>query len=488
MIDIKTDKKLQLIKVDYVNRLDKIIITYKEVESGKKFQHIISEPKVNYYYRDLNLEDTERLTYSKKDDLKKITVKYSSMIDDIVERLNNPKVSRFYQELISTGNKYNLRLIHALDYRLFSSDINIQDYYTSQFINQFHDDETIYNITKGFFDIEVDTYENQYMGFPREDIAPCRINLITYYNKETHSLYIYALDNGQNESLTNFRDNLSTKGVKFKKSLIKYFKKYNLHLPEDFKVYFKFYDNNELALIMGFLNNKNEHRLDILSGWNIKFDIITIQNRLLQHIHSECQFAKNYMYQNEMNRLFCGKKCKVKNSYFYVDVRSKDAADSGSYFSSTDYSLYLDQMIVYCALRKQLGKEESETLEYISNKVLKVGKVKFKGKENIRNLAYLNYFKFVKYGAIDTLLLHFMEEKNDDLGQIYSLSLTTHTRPCKALKKTISLRNLYAEYLRKQNLIISNNLNVSNTTKEKFRGGYVCDPLLNSNNGEVIEI
>jgi len=488
-IEIKSKNPIQIIKVDFVNFKDKLVVTYKDLKTLKKYQKSVESPLMKYYFMNCPKEEFSKHTRYKKSELEEITVPYKEVIRDIIDRVQDPKIQNYARDLIASKNFYQLNNIHALDYRLFNSDMNIEDYYMYEFITKYHNDSEIYKTTKGHFDIEVDTWENQYRGFPDENRAECAINLITYYYTENKTLYILAYDNKKNESLSTFKNNLSVKGKKLKESIIEYFAKYKINTPPDFKVSMEFFDT-ELECILKFITLKNKHQPDIMNAWNNKFDIITIQNRLEQKIRASTHLENTFQYKQKVNSLFCGKASKIKNSYFYLDNRNTDEADNGSYFVATDYSIYTDAMLIYAALRKQLGKEESMTLEYISNKLLGVGKVKFskKKKENIRNLAYINYFKFLKYGAIDTMLLHFMEEKTNDLDQVYSLSLTTFTRCHKVMKKTISLKNLYRSFILKKGYILSNNFNVINTVKETFKGGYVVSPELNSNNGTVIKV
>jgi hypothetical protein len=220
--------------------------------------------------------------------------------------------------------------------------------------------------------------------------------------------------------------------------------------------------------------------------WNLKFDCNTLINRLKRIIANELS-GDPLTKEKIFNTIICGEDSKVRQFFYYEDKWNDKVTDKGDYFSNSGFSNWLDQMLIYAALRK--GKEdEALTLEYISEKELKAGKVKFKGDENIRNLAYLNFPKFCKYGAIDSLLLHFIEKKTNDIDQMYKLGVITKTRIHKVMKKTVSLKNLYYDFLLKKGIVMGNNNNTNKPKGKKFRGGYVADPLLNSNTGLRIKV
>ena len=489
MLNINTEDPIQLIKVDYVRSSDALVITYRNLKTNKKLQHVINEPEIEFYYNNVPLEDVERQNYTHREQLVPIKCQYKFITKYVVDLLQRPEITDFYNNCIQSKQFGQLNQIHSMDYRLFGSDVDIKDYYTALFINKYHNKDTIYKTTKAYFDIEVDLIKNNWKGFPNEEHAPCEVNLITYYFNKTSELFVFILKNEENESLMKWVDNIDAKKEKLKNSLLKYFNKYNLKLPEEFNIRMVVCDE-EIELLYKFLQVKNIHKPDIIGAWNNKFDILTILNRLKKFIYGTLDdktTINDFLLMKKVDKIFCNK-CKVKNTFFYKDTRNIKPQDNGSYFSATDFSIYIDQMLNYAAIRKQKGKDDSNKLDFISNKELSVGKLEFKGEENVRNIAYLNFNKFVKYGCIDTILLHFLEEKTNDLDLVYNQSLKTFTRPNKIHKKTVFIKNLYANFLHHKDLIISNNFNNVTRSKEKFKGGYVASPMLNINNGITIKL
>ena len=69
-----------------------------------------------------------------------------------------------------------------------------------------------------------------------------------------------------------------------------------------------------------------------------------------------------------------------------------------------------------------------------------------------------------------------IENKTKDFDLLYQISIISKTRPCKAWRKTISLRNLAAEYMTEAGeYVVSNNHNINNEMSKKFPGAFVHD-------------
>ena len=146
---------------------------------------------------------------------------------------------------------------------------------------------------------------------------------------------------------------------------------------------------------------------------------------------------------------------------------------------------------MFASLRKGMGVRESYALNAIAMEELGDSKLDYTDTSNIKTLPYDCYRKFVAYNIKDVFLLYEIEKKNDDLNMLYSLAKTTRTRISKAMRKTISLKNLAVKFYYDQGFIMGNNHNQtideeSDEPTEKFAGAIVADPELNGHNGMMI--
>jgi len=213
---------------------------------------------------------------------------------------------------------------------------------------------------------------------------------------------------------------------------------------------------------------------DFCGIWNASFDMQTIMNRLDK-------------LGRKKENIMCHPDFPLKRCFYYEDRKVQKPADKGDYFESCSYTQYIDLMNLYASLRKASGERESYSLDAICNNELGFAKINYSEVANIKTLPYENYFLFLKYNINDVLLLKQLEEKNKDINMLYSLADETRTRMNKAMRKTISLRNLAHKFYFDQGYIMGNNhnnvYNKDNESNEKFAGALVGDPLLNTPTG-----
>lgn len=104
----------------------------------------------------------------------------------------------------------------------------------------------------------------------------------------------------------------------------------------------------------------------------------------------------------------------------------------------------------------------------------------------IREVSRFNFRKYWEYNTQDTCGLSKLCAKTKDVDLIYKLAMMTRTRPFKAWKKTISLRNLAVKFMLENGYVCSNNHNVGGGSGRKFKGAFVLDPSLNAPYGATI--
>ena len=285
---------------------------------------------------------------------------------------------------------------------------------------------------------------------------PCPINAITYVNSEFMESHTYLLRNYDNPLIEQEENNLEGLKQHLRETL-----------RDDFKYFIYFFDS-ELDLIESFFKQVNKDKPDFCLAWNQKFDILTILNRIDQlggdarEIISHPDFPEEYQF-----------------AYFSEDKKAQKAEEKNDWFSCSSYTIFIDQLIMFASLRKGMGVREAYALNAIAMEELGDSKLDYTDTSNIKTLPYDCYRKFVAYNIKDVFLLYEIEKKNDDLNMLYSLAKTTRTRISKAMRKTISLKNLAVKFYYDQGFIMGNNHNQtideeSDEPTEKFAGAIVA--------------
>lgn len=440
---------------------------------------------------------------------------YESPLDDLFKHIAElTDQMPYYKETRGPGANRRRRALHSSRF-LHGSDANVVDSYIDRFMEHYKDClDTTSPLEMAFADIEVDIIEH--VGFPEETEAPCPISLVSYFHAPTKRLTQFALRNSvranplqqalerspeehwcrvlaevNRSPLEKPRKGaegeklppLAEPGAPWLKLATL------LGLADDGETqqsdeavaaarcldYELLFFDTELELMEAFLHRVNEvDRPDILAYWNMRFDIVTQMNRLRKlGVDPAEAFTPKDFGQWQL-------------ADYQVDTFNTEPTDCNDTFNATSYTIYVDQMLLYAALRKQAGKKESYSLDFTLRAELKENKFEYEGE--LRDLMYRNYSDFLLYGAIDVVPMATLEEKTEDIALAYQLSMTTRTRFHKIMKKTICLRNLANIFYRERGLVLSNNRNKlkERTSSEQFRGALVADPKLMDSTGILV--
>ena len=190
---------------------------------------------------------------------------------------------------------------------------------------------------------------------------------------------------------------------------------------------------NEVQLLKWIFDRIHDEKVDFIYIWNINFDIPKIIERIQHYNYDESEFfchpdvPKDYRF------------CKFKEDKRMV----QHIVDKWHWFYCTDYTQYIDGMLLYARIRKADSKEPSYSLDAISTKVLGVGKLKFS--EGSHYEMQMNRFtEYTVYNLVDAMLLVMMGLKTNDISQLYGL---TGTSPYPDFsKQTVMLRNIYYKF------------------------------------------
>ena len=190
----------------------------------------------------------------------------------------------------------------------------------------------------------------------------------------------------------------------------------------------------------------------------------------------------------------------VKQCYFKKDTRNFDIKNKSDYFHLTSYTMFVDQMKIYAAIRKGGNELRSFKLDDIATKEVKDKKQDYSDYGNIKTLSYNNYLMYILYNIKDVLLQKAIENKVNDLDSYWFTSYQNITPYEGIYKMTVLLRCVQYKSFTEQGLVVGNNLNgylynqeldeVSDDEDEdddkedsKFEGAVVGNPKLIDNVG-----
>lgn len=411
---------------------DFLDIVYKNITTGEKYLQTIEKPQIEIYF---TKEQLRNFSYNKSfmelKDLDMHTCDYK-YLEDYIARQAGPNYTNFIKDCKEKGNFSSIKNIHKYNY-VFGSDYDIENWYRIQWALNYHNEKEK-PITKQFLDIEVDTIDIE--GFPKD--GECPINAATIVDEISSQCFTFLLENDKNPQIQEFKENIDS----FINELHEAFDDTYGKLKYNFYMF-----NDEVKLITELFRLINTLKRDFLLIWNMGFDI--------PYIIARCKELGLVPSQ-----VICHKDFKIKDVFYRKDFNNFDVANKGDYFKVSSYTTYLDQMIVYAALRKGKSQLRSHKLNYIAEVEIKDKKLDYSEEANIKTLPYVNYKKFVMYNIKDTLLQLGIEKKTKDVDNVYSRSITNATNFQKIFKQTVFLKNrAYIEFY-KQGLIIGNNNNV----------------------------
>lgn len=449
-----------------------LIEILKDDESSEKRFEIFEKPSIDYYV-DIGAEnrtdeeikaEPHYVKYKPLTEVRKCTADFNSLYKEMAYEVGRQKDYKLWK-----ANNIPVKKIMS-DPCIHSSDIDLEDFYIAEFYNGHPFKDTKVKLTKSFFDIEVDSFYIE--GFPEAEDASCPINAISFFNDSNMTLYGLFLNIDNNDLVKELRG----KKKEFVERIInKYKEKYNLDIDVKLKWF-----NDELKLIESFFNLLHYFKPDFIGAWNLtSYDIKYIRNRLLRLTGDEA-YTKNIM---------CDPDIPYQVVDLFEDNKNQDFSEKSSNFVCSDYTVWLDQLLLFASLRKSEGKRDSYSLDAIANEEIGENKVTFSNPDvTVKNAPYIAYEEFIEYNLHDTMLLYMIEARNNDFDMIYTISAITQTRIEKALKKTVSVRNLARKFYIDNGYVMSNNHNVNYlgetvSVKQEIRGAFVADPNLNSNVG-----
>lgn len=445
------------------NYEDSMDIIYKDTTTGEKYlEHITNPPMEIYFtkpeYRNydygkfvLPINQVEPFITTQKDVLRDIAMQAGGAYME------------FFNDCWRTRNRRRMLNLHKYRY-VMASDYDMESYYRIQWGLEY-DNDSNKEITKLYSDIEVDGIDVP--GFATGGVAP--INAIALVDETSRTCYSFLLRNEKNPQIEELENNIEGLKEECKELFEEFY--------GEWEYKFIFYDErDELKMIKDYFRVIHTLKRDFLMFWNMNYDANYFIDRIKE------------LGENPAD-IMCHPDFKVKNCYYYADKKNFSAKTKKDWFTVSDYTVWVDQMLLYAQVRKGQSELGSVKLNIIGKSEIGEAKIDYSEEANIKTLPYVDYKKFVIYNLKDSLLQFGIERKTSDLDNLYIRSLKNYVPYKKVFSQTALLRNrAYVDYLG-QGYIVGNNLNIDyerdwdaeeEEEEDKFAGALVGDPVLNT--------
>lgn len=460
-------------ETNYVDYLD---IIYKDIPTGKKYVETIEKPEVDIYFVKKEYQDFDyNQSFFELDKTDKHSVQYNSIPFYIAKQVGGDYYS-WVMDRIKSGERRHINNMHRHPH-VFGSDYEIENWYRIQWLIH-NDNNSRKPISKQFVDIEVDSIDAP--GFPRNGDYP--INAITIVDQESMTCFTFLLRNNRNPQIQEFEDDIES----FIDELHEAFDETYGKL--EYRIYM-YDEDKEDRLLVDFFKLIHTLKRDFLLIWNgLGFDIPYIIDRLKQ-------------LGLDAVDIMTHKDFKLREFYYKKDYENFTPETKSDSFKISSYTVWSDQMMNYAGLRKGRGELRSYSLNAIAQEEIDDEKLDYSEDANIKTLPYVDYKKFVMYNIKDVLLQLGIENKTQDIENVYLRAYSNATCYEKIFRQTVFLKNrAYVEYYN-QGFIIGNNANIDYSIdpklakemrkkrkkkEEKFDGAVVADPELNSHTGIMV--
>lgn len=450
---------------------DYLWIVYKDNKTGKKGHYTIKYPKYTCYISKKGMEKPYNQFFVDEEEVEPFTCKYRELEKSLYKKLGREKEwekNRYSRNFAANS------LIHG-DPRVFSSDMNIEDYYRARFAELYTNN--VEKIEKGFFDIEADTISME-GDFPM--LGECPINCVSYYNEPTNTIYTFILHNPKNPLIEEFEKEAQEKKLyeelyEFVIDAVGGREAANEFGVGNVKQKFMFYDS-EIGMLKDIFITIHKLSPDFVMAWNMAFDIPYVIERIVKLGYDPLDIMCDDSYENEL-----------KEVYYYIDERHRnELAERTDFARITGNVVWIDQMVQFAQKRKaKIGSFTSFKLDDIGNDTVGVRKLDYHHiTPDISKLPYLDFKTFIFYNIMDVVVQKCIEARSKDIDYIFTNCLVNNTSYRKGYRQTVFLANRIIKEFKDKGYIAGNNINRLKAQMpgfkkpEKYAGAIVGDPLL----------
>ena len=460
---------------------DILEIVYKNMDTGEKFIESYKEPLFRFF------KCKEPQSYPKEfvsfQEVNEHICKYSEREIRIAETFGDEWKNKVYDFYRNRTAQYAMQ-IHQMN-TVFTSDESIEEFARIELGLYTDLDHLNYGkMTKAYFDIEVDLIDEAHRELSIEELkeyAPAPINMITTIYEKEKLCVVQVLDTKNNKSYSDFMND--AKAIEdFKADILSSLADIDI---DDIKI---IPYTDEIKMISQYFDFVNYLKPDIMTAWNISFDIKYIIQRLK---------TLGLEYPDIM-KIVCHPDFQKKSFYYHDDTRATSMEEKMDWFRGSTYTIYLCQMLTWIHTRKGRQLDVANfSLDSIGEFEVGEGKHDYSSYGTIYTIAHNNFPVALKYNIIDVKLLKKIEDKTKDITSLFMQATATCTLVRDVFKKTVFIKNAIAMYLLSVGLCYENNRNKNYTEnlfmqdsnesegnnigerKDKFQGAVVGDPTLN---------
>lgn len=289
---------------------------------------------------------------------------------------------------------------------------------------------------KHFIDIEVEVID----GFPSPETAPNRVVTIAIASSTAHKVTVLGL-----KPLTEEEEK------KIQVDINVHFAKFNDKWSFE---YVKF--ENEYEMLYHFFHAKDMFKsFPCISGWNvINYDWKYLLNRckVLNKINKKQIALALTSPENE--------KMDMKTQKMKVNL--------------PDHQLLVDYMEIYKKWDKVIKIRENDKLDFVGLSAVGIQKIKYNG--SIKELFEKDYMQFVFYNAVDSVLVHYIDQKLNTMLVLLKLAYIAGVEIIKAFSPIWLMETVMCgKFLEDKKLFVhEKNRNVE---QRAFEGAYVMEPV-----------
>jgi len=250
---------------------------------------------------------------------------------------------------------------------------------------------------------------------------------------------------------------------RIRKNTNEYFKKYNA----DYKFKYIKYDD-EFDMLYSFFN-KMIPKMPLITGWNfLNYDWLYLVNRsrkITKHIN--------------------GKEIKIDPSISSFTKRMHKLWSTN--FEVPAHRMIFDYMQLYEICDTSIKVKESSSLDFVSNKLVGVDKIKYTG--SLQKLYEDDFETFMYYNAVDSVLVQKVHEARNYISIIFAISALAKIRVVDIVSQMNNalgslaitegvLRNRFRDM---ENIILFKDENAIRGNESGIAGGWVKDPVVGMN-------
>jgi len=404
-------------------------------ENREPFNVVIEDFRPYFFYidwKEKGIRDLSKIDYPLFERLEKLKIKVLNEPSEVPQVRDNPEYRLNYEADIL----YDMR---------FSIDIHSE-----------YEKNLALNVLPRIWYIDIEVYNNHEIGIPQ----------YRSIRKEKYINAISIYDNYNDEVITI----INTEGIKDKdkvKAIPNYVELIDKYKTKVIKV------SNEIELLDKFLDLIQEYQPDVITGWNVlNFDIPYIFGRIYLHNDKDTNnLLKKYGYftnyfLSRTNQFFGS----IENNQ-YVSFSSNEEVKLTKIFP-TGIAI-LDYQIIYKNMVNP--KKPQYSLDFIVKEELgsEYGKVEYEG--SLDSLYENNPELFIKYNATDTLLVYYIDKKNQFLG-IYNELKNLSGISIEYFQQDYTnkmLTGIFIRHLRKYGCALRSR---KNKEERKYEGAYVRPP------------